>query len=153
MNQRQNDIPAGCAEWKDEIQALLDLPSNDPMRQAWESHAAECPACNAALADENRFHEMFDRLPDPGPAYVTGRVMRIVRSEKRRTGPFHKWDILYGIAGSVAGVIIGFWLTGLVSNGATHVEPAAVYAAAIAEMPTGLDDLVDVFTETTEEDN
>lgn len=153
MNQRPHDIPAGCAEWKDEIKALLELPADHPVRRNWENHAKDCSSCRAVLEDETGFQEMFDRIPDPGPAFVSGRVMRAVRLQHRQTGPFRKRDLLYGLIGSAAGVILGLWLTGVVSNGSTQIQPAAVYAAAIADIPTGLDELVGVFTTTEEEDN
>ena len=101
---------SGCPEWRDQIPALIELPHGDDVRAVWENHAANCPACLKVLNEDLQFQRMFLNSPQPGRAHVANSVLEKIRQPGKH--PFFRpIDIGLGLAGTIAGVVLGFQLS------------------------------------------
>ncbi len=142
MSRRNDDRHIGCSEWRNQIPSLIDLPAGDEVRAVWERHAADCPQCRAVLDEESKFRELFVHLPDPGPAYLAGRVMTAVREARGARQLFRLRDLVWATTGVVAGVVLGFWIAGAVPSTSNRIQPGAVFEEALNQLPSGLDELI-----------
>lgn len=139
MKQSGKSMAPGCPVWAGKTHRLLGLAGDDPERLEWESHARECRLCGGVLADEASFQRALLALPDPGPARVADDVMRRVRSVHTRP-LFRPRELAWGLAGSVAGVLIGLLMASTAPgvNGMTR-EPQA--QASFTELSDEIDAL------------
>jgi hypothetical protein len=105
---------------------------------------------NNNSTDQDDFRGLYRSLPDPGPAYISGRVMdRIHKHESLSVRPRH---VALGMASSFVGVLLGFWLaTATVSDVPTTVGTVVGYVESINGMEDGLDQMIyDLTFETLE---
>ncbi len=101
---------------------------------------------------EQDFKKLYDRLPDPGPAYVAGRVMGMI-NERDRLPSFKPRHIVWGMASSLTGLILGIWLaSATVPESSAMVNPILGNVDPLVEMEDGLDQIIyDLSTEYSEE--
>jgi len=142
MTHRRNNITAGCPEWVDQVPALLELPEDDEVRMAWEQHTANCTSCRAVLYNEIRLRAQLEKLPDPGPARIANRVMHRIRGKERSYIPFRPRDLGWGLAGSLAGVLLGVWLAGAINTMPVQANPLSGYEQILSELTEGIDPLM-----------
>ncbi len=105
---------------------------------------------NNNSTEQDDIRSLYRSLPDPGPAYIAGRVMdRIHKQESLSVRPRH---IVLGLASSFTGILLGFWLaTATVSNVPTSVGTVVGYVESLNGMEDGLDQLIfDLTAETSE---
>jgi len=106
---------------------------------------------NGDHSEDQTYRDLFRSLPDPGPAYVAGRVMTHLR---RRNEPV--WRVrhaVWGVVASVTGLVLGFYFTesaiDMVNN--QPLTTGDSYSELITGADDGLDQLVaDLFLETEE---
>ena len=110
--------------------------------------------------EDQRFQRLFSTLPDPGPARITARVMHHVRRDRRseRTLSFKPRHIVWGLASSLAGVFIGFYLANFTMPpmDTTQYVSASTgqtdgYVDPIEEMQDGWDQMIVDLLEDVEE--
>lgn len=141
MAQQKENISLGCEEWCSQIPMLLDLPEDDEVRTVWERHGDDCPLCRSILEDEARIKRMFAGLPDPGPAFIAGRIMSTVRGRNSNRIPFRTRDIGWGLAGGLAGVVLGVWLASVTAIQPAKIDPATYFEMTLSDMSDEMDDL------------
>ena len=142
----------GCAVWRERVPHLLGLPDDDPGRIAWKSHAGDCPDCRRALAEEADFWGLLGRLPEPGPARVVSTVMQRVRQPRGIAALFRPRELVWGLAGSFAGVVIGILIAGALPPDVNRGEPAAGYETVLTEMEDDMEQLMWEFTSTEQQE-
>ncbi len=144
MQNKKRDISSGCAEWCDQVQAILDLPAEDEIRKAWEKHAASCEDCAALLESEKRLHAHLADLPDPGPARISQSVMNRIRLKERKQRLFRLRDLGWGIAGSVAGILLGILLANVSETKTTEATTVSGYEQMLTDLERDFDPLLTV---------
>ncbi|MDP8228328.1 MAG: hypothetical protein P9M15_02610 [Candidatus Electryoneaceae bacterium] len=110
--------------------------------------------------EDQQFQQLFSTLPDPGPARITARVMHRVRRDhhSERTLSVKPRHIVWGLASSLAGVFIGFYLANftmpLVDTTqyvSTSTDQTSSYIDPIEDMQDGWDQMIVDLLETVEE--
>jgi hypothetical protein len=107
---KHSAVGDGCPEWRPRIGHLLGLATEDPDWIGWARHSSECAACRKALEAELRFRSLMSSIADPGRAMVSPAIMRRIRRRDPRA-ILRRHDLTWGLAGSLAGVILGILLT------------------------------------------
>lgn len=153
MKQKQNDISRGCKEYRPQIQRLVELGADDPERILWERHSADCPECSKVLSDEMNLREDFASLEDPGPAYISSRVLSRIKRAEVQPIRIRIRDIGLGLAGTLAGVVLGVVIAG--SNvKSVQADPLSGYDVYFQQMDSGLEDLtLEVLDNSTQEES
>ncbi len=132
-------LPDGCAAWRRRIPRLTALPEDAPERRVWEEHTTGCPECNRVLAEETEFQRQFAALPEPGPAFIATAVMRRVRQPHRSAIRLRPRKIAWGLASSLAGVALGFWIAAALPNPSGKVDPLEGYDAVLTELEDNME--------------
>jgi hypothetical protein len=138
MKKRRSILP-GCAEWSDQIQSLLELPEGDEVRGVWERHAGECSSCREMLEGEVELRGQMERMEYPGHAYIASKVMNRIRKKGAGASMFRPRDLVYGLAASIVGVIIGFQIIDISEAQATQLSPTATFEQIITNFDEGID--------------
>jgi len=138
MKRKSNHITEGCRIWQPQIERLLGLPDDDPERISWIRHTAECPACREALVREQQFAQQVVEMPEPERAEIADAVMRRIRARNRDALSVKPRDLAWGLAGSLAGVILGLWIAGSPPE-PTLYSSSDQYSSEFAELQDDLD--------------
>jgi hypothetical protein len=93
------------------------------------------------LSEEQRFRQLVREIPDPGCAVVAERIMRRIRTQSSNALRVRPRDVVWGFAGSVAGIILGLWISSAAPN-QTEFSSTEQYSSEFAE----LQDNIDLFT-------
>ncbi|MDP8239717.1 MAG: hypothetical protein P9X24_11560 [Candidatus Hatepunaea meridiana] len=109
----------GCPEWSSKLPHLTSLSHDDPERIEWEQHAEDCRECKVVLQQELDLVRSLTVIHDPSPARISYSVMRKIRQRKETSIKVRPREVSWGLAGSLAGVLLGIWLAGVVPNGST----------------------------------
>ena len=79
-------------------------------------------------------------LPDPGPARIAASVMHRVRQREAGRIRVRVREIGWGLAGSLVGVFLGFWIAGAVPDG-SQVAASDDYVVELASFDDAIDQL------------
>jgi hypothetical protein len=97
-----------CHEFESRAHELLDArfpPADDP---AIADHAAQCPACRAALSDLTSLIETVAVHPRPvGRADLAARVLTDLRAHPRK--PAARWVVLATAASLLVAAAVAIW--------------------------------------------
>lgn len=101
---------------------------------------------------EHDFKKLYDKLPDPGPAFTAARVMDKIHEGETLPSvkPRH---IVWGMASSLTGLILGIWLSSAtMTDSSATVYPLLGGVDPLVEMEDGLDRIIfDLTTDYSEE--
>ncbi len=132
------NISSGCSEWSDQVQNIIELETDNPLRLMWEKYTGACEACLVVLTEETRLKSLFSGLPEPHSSFITSMVMGKIRAKSRQNRIFKISDFGWGLSTAVAGMIAAFVLTNSAPKSVVQsYDPISEYEMVFAELENG----------------